>query len=218
MAPLVLQGNALIRFIVACLVVVVVNLRVADGFLPATAFRGVATTPRRVGARLHAKSGKKKKKVKDGTIAVNRLAYRNYEIVETLEAGVSLLGTEVKSIRNGSMNLRDGFVRPTNNGRGVNLHNVHIAKCGSCGLYFNHEETRVRPLLVNRNEARRMAQDVERKGMTIVPLKAYFNDRNRIKLQIALCRGKDGRDKRATIKEREAKREANRMVKNFRIG
>ena len=164
-----------------------------------------------------AKSGKKKKKVKDGTISVNRLAYRNYEIVDTLEAGISLLGTEVKSIRDGKMNIRDGFVRPTLNKRGCTLHNVHIGKHSQSSNYFNHEETRVRDLLVHKSEARRLSQSVERQGMTIVPLKAYFNNKNQVKLQIGLCKGKNVRDKRQSIKEKEAKRDANRMIKNFRI-
>ena len=168
--------------------------------------------------RLHmAKSGTKKKKTKDGTISVNRLAYRNYEIIETLEAGISLLGTEIKSIRDGKLNLRDGYVRTTPNNRGCTLHNVHIGKHSYSSEFFNHEETRVRTLLVHKQQAKRWSQQIERQGMTLIPLKAYFNDRNKVKLQIALCRGKNVRDKRASIKEREAKKDANRMVKNFRV-
>jgi len=168
-------------------------------------------------SRLWAKSGKKKKKINDGTIAVNRVAYRNFEIIDTIEAGIALTGTEVKSIRDGKMNIRDGFVRPTSNKRGCTLHNVHIGKHSHSSEYFNHEETRVRSLLVHKNEAKRFSQQIERQGMTVVPLKAYFNKNNQVKLQIALCKGKNVRDKRADIKDREAKRDANRMVKNFRI-
>ena len=166
---------------------------------------------------LHAKSGKKKKKPKDSTIALNRQAYRNYEIIDTLEAGISLLGTEVKSIRDGKMNLRDGYVKASKDGRGCTLFNVHISKHRFSGEYFQHEEKRPRPLLVHKREARKLKQQTEADGMTVVPLKAYFNDDNRIKIQIALCRGKNVRDKRQTIKDREAKRETSRMVKNFRI-
>ena len=166
---------------------------------------------------LFAKSGKKKKKVKDGTIAVNRQAYRNYEIVDTLEAGISLLGTEVKSIRDGKMNLKDGYVRATKDGRGCTLHNVHISKHRFSGEYFQHEEMRVRPLLVHKSEARKLKQQTEADGFTVVPLKAYFNNDNKIKVLIALCRGKNQRDKRQTIMERESKRDTNRMVKNFRM-
>mmetsp|Transcript_18551 Transcript_18551/g.26104 ORF Transcript_18551/g.26104 Transcript_18551/m.26104 type:complete len:213 (-) Transcript_18551:109-747(-) len=163
------------------------------------------------------KGGKKKKKVNDGTIAVNRTARRNYEIVETMDAGISLLGSEVKSIRDGKMNIRDGFVRPERNGRSCTLMNVHIGKHTMSSEYFQHEERRPRPLLLRKEEARKMLQQVERKGMTIVPLKAYFNDKNLVKVQIGLCRGKNVRDKRQDIKDRDAKKEAERMVKNFRL-
>jgi len=161
---------------------------------------------------------KKKRKPGDSTICVNRLAYRNYEIVDSLEAGISLKGTEVKSIRDGKMNLRDGYVKPTNkaNGNSLSLHNVHIGKHTGCGEFFQHEEKRPRELLVHKEQARKLKQQTEQKGMTIVPLKAYFKQ-NRVKIEIALCRGKNVRDKRATIKEREAKREENRIIKTFRL-
>lgn len=163
-------------------------------------------------------AAKKKKKKKDANfIAVNRVAYRNYEVLETLEAGISLKGTEVKSIRDGKMNLRDGYIRPTKNGRSCMLYNVHIGKNANTGEYFQHEELRPRPLLVHKEEARKLLQKTEKQqSMTIVPLRAYFNKDNRVKIQIALCRGKNVRDKREAIKERESKRESNRIIKNFR--
>eukprot|EP00816_Leptocylindrus_hargravesii_P013396 CAMPEP_0196816806 /NCGR_PEP_ID=MMETSP1362-20130617/57145_1 /TAXON_ID=163516 /ORGANISM="Leptocylindrus danicus, Strain CCMP1856" /LENGTH=133 /DNA_ID=CAMNT_0042194271 /DNA_START=360 /DNA_END=761 /DNA_ORIENTATION=+ len=133
-----------------------------------------------------------------------------------MTAGISLIGTEVKSIRDGKMNLRDGFVKPTKEGQ-CYLHNVHIGQHTGVGAYFRHDELRIRPLLLNKNEARKLAQKVEQKGMTVVPLKAFFNERNLVKIEIGLCRGKNVRDKRDTIKEREAKRETNRIVKNFRL-
>ena len=166
---------------------------------------------------LFAKSGKKKKKPKDNTICVNRLAYRNFEIIDTLEAGLALKGTEVKSIRDGKMNIRDGYIRPSKNGRSCVLYNVHIGKHTMAGPYFQHEEKRPRDLLIHKEEARRLLQQTEQKGMTIVPIKAYFNENNIVKLQIALCRGKNVRDKRADIKAREAKREENRIIKSFRV-
>jgi SsrA-binding protein len=85
------------------------------------------------------------------------------------------------------------------------------------GSYFQHEERRPRPLLVHKTEARRWKQQTEAKGMTIVPLKAYFSDQNKVKIEIALCRGKNVRDKRETIKNREAKREEQRIIKSFRV-
>ena len=161
---------------------------------------------------------KKKKKSPGGnTITVNRIAYRNYEVLDTMEAGISLKGTEVKAIRDGKMNLRDGYVRPTKHGRSCVLHNVHIGKHNTAGIYFQHEEKRPRPLLVHKEQARKWGQQVDQAGMTIVPLKAYFSESNLVKIQIALCRGKNVRDKRADIKERDAKREANRILKSFRL-
>jgi SsrA-binding protein len=126
--------------------------------------------------RLKAKSGKKKKKEKGNTIAVNRLAYRNYEIIDTLEAGISLKGSEVKSIRDGKMNLRDGYVRPSKDGRGCTLFNVHIGKHTMSSSYFQHEEKRPRSLLVHKEQARRLLQQTEQQSMTIVPIKAYWNE------------------------------------------
>jgi SsrA-binding protein len=163
---------------------------------------------------------KKKKKKSSGSniISVNRIAYRNYEILDTLEAGISLKGTEVKAIRNGKLNLRDGFVRTSKNGRSAILYNVHIGKYDTAGIYFQHEEKRPRPLLVHKEQARKWKAQTEQAGMTIVPLKAYFSQPgNLVKLEIALCRGKNVRDKRADIKERDAKREAGRIMKSFRL-
>lgn len=136
-------------------------------------------------------------------------------MIETLEAGISLLGTEVKSIRDGKMNLQDAFVKTSKDGRSCTLMNCHIGKHTLSGTYFQHEERRPRPLLVHAKEARKFLQETEQKGMTIVPLKAYFNQENRVKLQIALCRGKNVRDKRADIKERDIKRETGRILKGF---
>ena len=160
---------------------------------------------------------KKKKKSNSNTICVNRVAYRNFEVIETLEAGISLVGTEVKSIRDGKINIRDGYVRPTKDGRSCILHNVHIGKHSMSGAYFQHEERRERKLLIHKNQARKFLQQTEQKGMTVVPLKAYFNDQNKVKLEIALCRGKNVRDKRQDIKDRDAKREEQRIIKSFRL-
>ncbi|CAB9500482.1 SsrA-binding protein [Seminavis robusta] len=191
----------------------------ANSFLiPApTRISSTTSTSTSSATQLSAKRTKKKPKAKSNTICVNRQARRNYEVVETLEAGVSLVGTEVKSIRDGKMNLRDGYVRPTKDGRSCLLYNVHIGKHSMSGAYFQHEERRERRLLVHKNQARKFLQQVDQAGMTIVPLKAYFNDDNKIKIQIALCRGKNVRDKRQDIKNREAKREEQRIIKSFRV-
>ena len=85
------------------------------------------------------------------------------------------------------------------------------------GAYFQHDERRVRTLLLNKNESRKLSQRVDQKGLTVVPLKAFFNDRNICKIEIGLCRGKNVRDKRDTIRDRETKREASRIIKSFRV-
>ena len=99
----------------------------------------------------------KKKKTGGGgnTVAVNRIAYRNFDIIDTLEARIALKSTEVKSVHDGKLNLRDGFVRPSKNGRSCVLHNVHIGKCSSVigAEYFQHEERRLPNLLVHKNQS-----------------------------------------------------------------
>jgi len=187
-----------------------------QAFAPACSGAVVISLPSST-TRLCAKSGTKKKKPKDGTICTNRNARRNYDVVATFDAGISLLGTEVKSIRGGKINIRDGFVTVSPNGRSCTLYNVHIAKCGTTAEYFQHEETRPRVLLLKKEESRRLKQEVDRKGMTVVPLKAYFSDKNWVKIQIGICKGKNVRDKRNAIKDRESKRDIDKMVKNFRI-
>lgn len=165
---------------------------------------------------LHAKS-KKKKSPKSSIIAVNRIAYRNYEVVETIEAGIALKGTEVKSLRDGKLQLRDGFVKATP--RSLTMLNVHIGKNHNTGAYFQHEERRPRQLLVHAAQARKLYLQTDKtRGMTIIPLKAYFSDKNFVKIQIGLCRGKNVRDKRADIQARENKREEQRIIKSFRVG
>ena len=186
-----------------------------QSFVPSLTTWSLESSCRSSPSSLYAKS-KKKKKAPSPIIATNRAARRNYEVISTFDAGVSLLGSEIKAIRDGKMNIRDGFARPDKNGRGVSLYNVHIGK-HTTGDYFNHEERRVRQLLLTKEECRKLRRETEIKGMTIVPLKAFFNDKNMVKVQIGLCRGKNVRDKRDAIKDREMKRDTDRMMKSFRV-
>lgn len=196
-------------FLIALFIFLLVGQHATESFCPNT----VRQPPHPF--ILHAKSKKKKRPGSD-TVAVNRLAFRNYEVLETYEAGISLLGTEVKSIRDGKLNLRDGFVKPLPNGRSCELRNVHIGKCSTVGAeFFQHEERRPRNLLLHKKEARKLLQETQSTGITVVPLKAYWKN-NYLKLQIGLCRGKKNYDKRATIKDRDNKREERRIIKNFR--
>jgi SsrA-binding protein len=140
----------------------------------------------------------------------NKKAYHNFEIVDTLEAGIALLGTEVKSIREGNISVGDSFVRVF--GEELFLVNLHISVYKQGG-YANHDPLRKRKLLLHRREIKRLSGKVRERGFTIVPLRIYFNDRGIAKVEIGLCRGKRQYDKREAIKKREQVREANRELR-----
>ena len=142
-------------------------------------------------------------------VCTNRKAWHDYHILETFEAGISLLGTEVKSLRSSKANLKEGFVKIED--RQAFLFGCHISKY-SCGNRTNHEPTRIRKLLLHRREIDRLEVKVKEKGLTIIPLKLYFKN-NKAKLEIAIAKGKRLYDKRETIKRRIAQEEAERALK-----
>jgi SsrA-binding protein len=142
----------------------------------------------------------------------NRQARYLYEILETYEAGIQLTGTEVKSIRAGKVNLQDGYAL-LRNGE-VWLTNAHISPYNASGQYFNHEPRRTRKLLLHRQEIRKLIGKVEQQGLTLVPLKMYFK-RGRVKVSIALGKGKKLHDKRDDLKKRQDKRDMERAMKNY---
>ncbi|HEY3288196.1 MAG TPA: SsrA-binding protein SmpB [Gemmatimonadaceae bacterium] len=146
------------------------------------------------------------------SIARNKRARHDYEILETYEAGLVLLGTEVKSLRNGKANLSDayGIVKDGE----LWLLNLHIAPYEK-GTAWNHEPTRTRKLLLHASELRRLIGAVERKGLTIIPLEMVFR-RGRAKVVIAVGRGKKLHDKRADLKDRDAKRDVERALRSTR--
>jgi SsrA-binding protein len=146
---------------------------------------------------------------KERDIAVNRRAYHDYFIDEKYEAGIALTGTEVKSMRQGKANLRDGFVRI--DGHEAWLENVHISPYTQANL-MNHEPLRPRKLLLHRKEIATLIGKVKQKGYTLIPLRAYFS-RNHAKVEIGLGRGKRQYDKREAIAERDAKREIARAMR-----
>lgn len=148
------------------------------------------------------------------TIAHNRRARYEYEILETFEAGLSLTGTEVKSARAGGVNLREGYVRIE--GREAWLVQVHISPF-SHGHWTNHEPDRKRRLLLHRREIVSLSQRVKVSGLTLVPMEMYMT-RNHIKLRFGLGRGKKLWDKRQSIAERDARRESERTVSEMRKG
>jgi SsrA-binding protein len=143
------------------------------------------------------------------TIAENRKARHDYHILESWEAGVALLGTEVKSIREGRVNLRDSYAR-IDKGE-VWMLNVHISPYSHRGS-SEHEELRQRKLLLHRDEIRKMVGKVAEKGLTLVPLELYFKN-GRVKVLLGLAKGKQAHDKRETIRRRETERETRAAVK-----
>ena len=143
-------------------------------------------------------------------IAENRKARHDYHILETWEAGVALLGTEVKSIREGRINLRDSYAR-VENGE-IWLMNVHISPYSHRG-YASHEEMRQRKLLLHRVEIRKLLGKVAEKGLTLVPLDMHYKN-GRVKVLLALAKGKQAHDKRETIRQREVDRETRAAVKS----
>jgi len=144
-------------------------------------------------------------------VAENRQARFEYEILETFEAGIELQGTEVKSIRNGKANLRDGFAL-IRKGEAW-LHNVHISPHETASQHFNHEPLRTRKLLMHKQEIRKLMGKVDQQGLTLVPLKMYLK-RGWAKVTLALVRGKKLHDKRDDLKQKQAKREIARVMKS----
>ena len=145
-------------------------------------------------------------------VAENRKARHDYFIDDTFEAGIALVGTEVKSLREGRINLRDTYVEVRGSARGPELYLVgaHISPYDQ-GNIWNHDPLRARKLLLHRSEIDRIAGKVREKGYTVVPTKVYFKD-GRAKVALALARGKKLHDKRETLKRRVSEREAARDV------
>jgi len=133
----------------------------------------------------------------------NKRAYFDYTVLEDLEAGIALSGTEIKSVRNGSVDLKDSFINIKNNE--AFIINMYIAKYEE-GNIFNHEERRTRKLLLHKEEIKRLKEEKEKEGISIVPLKMYIKG-NHAKILIAIAKGKKLYDKRETIKKRDLERE-----------
>lgn len=138
----------------------------------------------------------------------NRQASYEYELLDKYVAGIVLTGTEIKSIREGKINLQDGYAY-FNNGE-LYVKGVNISPYAQ-GTHYNHEATRERKLLLKKSELKKLEGRTEEKGLTLVPTRLFINDRGFAKMEIALGRGKKMHDKRDSIKERDAKRELNRM-------
>ena len=153
---------------------------------------------------------KKKKNAGSNVAAENRKARFNYEIVDTLEAGLALTGTEIKSLRQGKASIAESYA--TEEGGELWLINSNLPEYLQANR-FNHEPKRRRKLLVHKAQLNRLAGAVQKDGMTLVPLRIYFNDHGIAKLQLALAKGKNAPDKRQTIKERDWNRQKQRILK-----
>ncbi|TJZ60802.1 SsrA-binding protein SmpB [Sphingobacterium olei] len=140
----------------------------------------------------------------------NKRASFEYHLLDKYVAGIRLLGTEIKSIREGKANINDSFCAFFENG--LYIRNMHIAEY-SFGSFYNHESKRDRQLLLNKKELKKIKEKGEEKGFTIVPLRIFINERGFAKVEIALAQGKKDFDKRDTIKERDSKRELDRVMK-----
>jgi len=147
------------------------------------------------------------------TIAKNKKAYHDYFIEEKFEAGMVLTGSEVKGIRAHRVNLKDSFIRFVK-GEAV-LFNAHIGRLETTHHFYGHEERGSRKLLLHKKQLEKMIKAVTRDGYTIVPLSLYFNDRNLVKLQIAIAKGKQLHDKRNDLKEKDQKRDIERSMKDY---
>jgi SsrA-binding protein len=145
-------------------------------------------------------------------ITTNRRAFHDYQILDRIEAGIVLQGTEVKSLRAGNITLKDAFAQ-VREGE-MYLVNAHI-KPYEQGNIYNHDPDRDRKLLLHKEEIIRLGSRIQEKGLTLVPLRMYFK-RGRVKVELGLCKGKRAHDKRAALREREVQKEMDRAIREFR--
>ncbi len=156
---------------------------------------------------------KQKKKTSPNTIGTNKQARRLYEILETFEAGISLLGSEVKSLREGQVAFKDGYVSFRDNS--AFLVGVHISPYEKTGMFDQHDPERPRRLLLHKREIEALQSKVDQKGLTIVPMKMYFS-RGKVKVQIGLGRGKNVHSKKQDLKDRDIARDTARQLAAYK--
>jgi SsrA-binding protein len=160
-----------------------------------------------------AMSKSEKDKKKQGSVAANKKALRNFEIIDKYEAGMCLTGSEVKSLRSGHADLDGSYAKIQRDE--VWLVGAKIATYEQAGIY-NHEPTRARKLLLHKAEIRKIQVKLEQRGFTFVPLRIYFNDRGLAKVTVALAKGKRQYDKRQTMTDRDQRRDLDRATKKFK--
>jgi len=143
-------------------------------------------------------------------VATNKTAYHNYEILENFEAGISLVGSEVKAIREGRISLKESYAEVRDGD--IVLVKCHISPYEAANI-FNHDPLRVRRLLLHKREIRRLTGKIRERGLTLVPTKVIFNDRGKVKIELGLARGKREYEKRAALKKRDTDREIRAEIK-----
>ena len=143
-------------------------------------------------------------------VATNKTAYHNYEILENFEAGISLVGSEVKAIREGRISLKESYAEVRDGD--IVLVKCHISPYEAANV-FNHDPLRVRRLLLHKREIRRLTGKIRERGLTLVPTKVIFNDRGKVKIELGLARGKREYEKRAVLKKRDTDREIRAEIK-----
>ena len=147
-------------------------------------------------------------------VCQNKKAYHDYHIESKIEAGMVLSGPEVKSLRAGKANLKDGYVRIDDRGEAI-LHNVHISSY-TFATHNPNEPVRMRKLLLHRREIRKLIGKLQEKGLALIPLKIYFNSKGKAKIELGLARGKRQYDKRAALKQQQSDREVQRAMRRDR--
>jgi len=158
------------------------------------------------------KEKEKDKENKLRIITVNKKAFHNYEVIEKFEAGIVLLGSEIKSIREGKVNLKDSYVEIRN--LEAFMLNSHISLYSNAS-YNNHEPERVRKLLLHKRELLKLDKKIRTKGVAVIPLRMYFNPKGKAKLEIAIAKGKREYEKKQKIKDRDIKRDVERELKRY---
>lgn len=143
-------------------------------------------------------------------VATNKTAYHNYEILENFEAGISLVGSEVKAIREGRISLKESYAEVRDGG--IVLVKCHISPYEAANI-FNHDPLRVRRLLLHKREIRRLTGKIRERGLTLIPTKVIFNDRGKVKIELGLARGKREYEKRDVLKKRDTDREIRAEIK-----
>ncbi len=150
--------------------------------------------------------------MEEKNIAINKIVHHEYFVEEKYEAGIVLEGAEVKSLRNGAVNLKDSFCMVQNGELFVK--NMHITVYNKAGAFNSKDAKRDRKLLIHKIELVKIRSKVEQKGLTLIPIRLYFKG-SLIKMELGLCRGKHTFDKKQALKEKDVKREAERLIKNY---